>query len=227
MTQAPASRMSPSRVRLLQLLADAGAPVGDDRLPCLSERLGRLFGLGDTMNLEAALGFRGRPGGLGGTATLERLCQELARIRRTLTAKIQQYGDDADHSAPAFAPLQEAYLARQRELAAASRQFRSKVRSALAEQGPALGKLCELDAVFDHTLAAFTSQGFANIPRVLEQRFQALQTSATEAPATDAGGWFHQYCEEAQGLLLAELDVRLEPALGLLEAFHNEVSNTP
>jgi hypothetical protein len=32
------------------------------------------------------------------------------------------------------------------------------------------------------------------------------------------------FCRELQGVLLAELDLRLQPAVGLIEALSNEVS---
>jgi hypothetical protein len=37
------------------------------------------------------------------------------------------------------------------------------------------------------------------------------------------GGWLANFCRELQGVLLAELDLRLQPTVGLIEALSNEV----
>ena len=35
------------------------------------------------------------------------------------------------------------------------------------------------------------------------------------------GAWLSRFCNELQTVLLAELDVRLQPTVGLIEALHN------
>ena len=206
--------------RLLQQLPRS---ADSTNLPCIAERLGRLFGLGDTMNLDAAIAWRSRHPGSPQAAVVERMTEELATSRRALVRRIEDWaGEVTFDDEPAFEPLQNAWLGVQRKVAATSRQLRDKVRKAMKEQGSALAHLAELDAVFDHAMASYTSQCFAKVPRELEQRFQTLQNA--DRPTPDADDWLHRYCEEAQNLLLAELDVRLEPVLGLLEACHNEVS---
>lgn len=206
--------------RLLQQLPRSAASTN---LTCLAERLGRLFGLGDTMSLDAAIAGRGRHPASPQPAVVERLTKELADSRRALARRIEAWADDVEFDGEAaFEPLQNAWLGVQRKVAATSRQLRDKVRKAMKDQGPALAHLAELDAVFDHTMASYTSQCFAAVPKELEQRFQTLQNA--DRPAPDADDWLHRYCEDAQNLLLAELDVRLEPVLGLLEACHNQMS---
>lgn len=216
--------------RLVKLLDSAGSPGNQVPLPCFGERLSTLFGLGDTMRLDAATAFRYRQQSLDQGPAIERLVEELARTRRALRRSISNYGDDievADRTQ--FEPCLNAWLLIRRKLAANSHQMRDKVRKAMKEHNQNLARLAELDSVFDHTMASYSSQCFSHIPRVLEQRFQALQTPTEHAKKADMQpeDWFQRYCEEAQALLLAELDVRLEPVLGLLEACHNEVNNTP
>ncbi|KPQ27572.1 MAG: Protein of unknown function (DUF3348) [Marinobacter excellens HL-55] len=181
------------------------------------------------MTLDAATVFRSRQPGMDQGPVIDRLIQELATTRRALIRTILSYGDDieANESAP-FEPYLNAWLLLQRKLAASSRQQRDKVRKAMQAHDQNLARLAELDSVFDHTMAGYTSQCFSHTPKVLEQRFQALQTPPEHSmeTGTPPGDWLHRYCEEAQNLLLAELDVRLEPALGLLEACHNKVNNT-
>lgn len=206
--------------RLLQQLPRS-PDIGN--LPCLAERLGRLFGLGDTMTLDAAIAWRSRCPGSPQPAVIERLTEELATSRRALIRRIEDWaGDVTFDDEPTFEPLQNAWLGVQRKVAATSRQLRDKVRKAMKDQNPALAHLAELDSVFDHAMASYTSQCFATVPKELEQRFQTLKDA--DSPTPDNNDWLHRYCQEAQNLLLAELDVRLEPILGLLEACHNEVS---
>lgn len=215
---------------LLAQLAQMGAPATRETLPCFAERLSRLFGLSDTMTLDAATAFRTRQSGYVQGALVDQLTDELATTRRALVRRIHGWADElAFDDELEFEPMLNAWLALQRRIAANSRQLRDKTRKAMKDQGQNLARLAELDAVFDHTMAGYTSQCFANLSQVLEQRFQQLQAPSAEnqtsSPTPDNG--FHRYCEEAQALLLAELDVRLEPVLGLLEACHNEVNNTP
>ncbi len=163
---------------------------------------------------------------------VDRLTEELATIRKALVQRIRGFGSDLEFAGePELEAALNAWLALQRKVAANSRQLRDKVRKSMKDQGPKLAHLAELDAVFDQTMAGYTAQCFSHIPKVLEQRFEHRSTTPPEQspptpPATTAD-WFHRYCEEAQSLLLAELDVRLEPVLGLLEACHKEVNNTP
>lgn len=230
MSQGISADPGASPARLMQLLTAAGAPERKDKLPCFAERLSRLFGLGDTMKLDAAIAFRTRQPGRPERGTIERLVQELVSTRQVLAKRIHGYGCDID---PDEHPTAESYihalLAIQRKIAATTRHLRDKVRKAMRDQGPNLARLAEMDTVFDHTMAAYTGQCFAQIPKVLEQRFLALESTYKQAsrPDSDPDTWLHHYCEEAQNLLLAELDVRLEPVVGLLEACHNEATHTP
>ncbi|WP_148863974.1 DUF3348 family protein [Marinobacter fonticola] len=228
MSQGISADPGSSPARLLQSLTAAGTQARKESLPCFAERLSRLFGLGDTMKLDDALAFRSRQPGIPQSAVLQGLVQEFARNRRLLAKRIHTYGTDVDPGDhPTAEPYVHALLATQRKIAATTRQLRDKVRKAMQDQGQNLARLAELDAVFDHTMASYTAQCFARVPKTLEQRFRALETEPGGASRSGSapGNWLHRYCEEAQSLLLAELDVRLEPVLGLLEAFHNEVSH--
>ncbi|WP_138435307.1 DUF3348 family protein [Marinobacter shengliensis] len=216
--------------KLLAQLAHLGSASTTDALPCFAERLSRLFGLGDTMTLDAATAYRARQPGQVQGAVIDKLTDELATTRRALVRRVHTWAEElAFEREPEFEPVLNAWLALQRKIAANSRQLRDKVRKSMKDQGQTLARLAELDAVFDHTMAGYTSQCFSTVSQLLEQRFRASQPSI-EPPQTAGQAphdWFHRYCEEAQALLLAELDVRLEPVLGLLEACHNEVKNTP
>ncbi len=196
--------------------------------------LGRLFGLSDTLALDSAIGFRTRQPGMDQGPAIERVIQELTNTRRALIRKIRSYGSEVEPTdSLEFEPYLNAWTTLQRRVVAASRQLRDKTRKVMKEYNQNLARLAELDSAFDHAMAGYTSQCFSHIPKVLEQRFQALAPAPKDlSELSDETGiapedWLHRYCEEAQNLLLAELDVRLEPVLGLLEACHNEVANSP
>lgn len=243
MTHTPAHSARVTPPKLLQLLAQSGATVSCDPLPCCGERLGRLFGLSDTLTLDSAIAFRARQPGMDQTLAIERIIHELANTRRVLAGKISSYGNDiAPTDSLDFEPYLTAWQTLQRRVIAASHQLRDKTRKVMKEHNPNLARLAELDVAFDRAMAGYTNQCFSHIPKVLEQQFQALSQAPSQALSQTRfqapsdlpheagiapGDRLHRYCEDAQNLLLAELDVRLEPVLGLLEACHNEVTNSP
>jgi hypothetical protein len=93
--------------------------------------------------------------------------------------------------------------------------------------------LAALDEALDRILTARERQLLATLPSLLERRFQQLlaahQRALLDSGQADEpllwmqpGGWLAIFCEELQAMLIAELDLRLQPTLGLIEALHNE-----
>lgn len=126
-----------------------------------------------------------------------------------------------------FEPYRRYYLAQQRDLEANAATLRSNVRGAAARAGAALRQLAALDEALDGILEERQSRLLATIPSLLEKRFkflqQAHQRSLDDAPpGAKPGGWLAGFVHELQTVLLAELDLRLQPTLGLLEALQNE-----
>ena len=72
----------------------------------------------------------------------------------------------------------------------------------------------------------------ATLPSLMEKRFNQLRKAylhtqpADDKPALwmQPGAWLARFCTELQTVLLAELDLRLQPAVGLLEALHNQTT---
>ena len=56
------------------------------------------------------------------------------------------------------------------------------------------------------------------VVRAYEGVWPRIDPDAWVAP----GGWLHQFRQEMQTLLLAELETRLEPVQGLLDALNHE-----
>jgi len=137
-----------------------------------------------------------------------------------------------------YEPYRRHYLAHQRTMDSGIHTFRIKVREVLARTSPTLAKLAALDAVFDHSLGDRERKLLSRVPSLLETRFKQLRQAHEQAPiaAQEAGSsaycshpmsWLSRFCQELQTVLLAELDVRLEPTLGLIEAFNLELTQCP
>jgi len=130
------------------------------------------------------------------------------------------------------------YIAHQRTMELRIRPFRVKVREALVKASPTLAKLADLDAVFDRSLAEREKKLFAKVPTLLDERFKHLRqshqkglTGTHEAedpkPPMESGTWLTRFGQELQAVLVAELDARLEPTLGLIEAYYLEMTQHP
>ena len=143
---------------------------------------------------------------------------------------------DTSDAAIAHEDYRRFHLAHQREMEQSIRALRARLRTALTMASPALAQLAQIDAVFDNALSERESRLLATIPRLLQQRFaQHLaehQASSVQAnvpddaasPMPDASTptWLAAYIGDMQSILLAELDLRLQPALGLAEAFSHQ-----
>lgn len=143
----------------------------------------------------------------------------------------------------AYEPYRRYYQAHQRAMAASVHPLRAQVRDLLAKASPKLKQLAALDAVFDEILSEREDKLLATVPLLLKRRFDQLRQAQPPTPTdTQAAesieptepparrlyppSWLVRFGHELQTVLLAELDMRLQPALGLIEAFHHE-TNTP
>lgn len=133
----------------------------------------------------------------------------------------------------AYEPYRRYYQAHQRQLDLTIRTFRNKVRGLLGTASPALQQLANLDAALEGILSERETRLFSTVPSLLAQRFEhlfklhqqrLLVTQQTDHPDLwmKPGGWLTRFCQELQTVLLAELEVRLQPVLGLIEALNNE-----
>ncbi|MEO5796914.1 MAG: DUF3348 family protein, partial [Rhodoferax sp.] len=127
-----------------------------------------------------------------------------------------------------YALFRQRHLDLQRQMEWMIPPLRIRVREAVASVSPALRQLAALDAVWEQLLAAREQKSLATIPALLKNRFEQLRTTHQQAdqPALrqQAGGWLDRFDKEQQAVLLAELDLRLEPVMGLVEAFQREIA---
>jgi Protein of unknown function (DUF3348) len=135
--------------------------------------------------------------------------------------------------AAAYAPYRRFYEAHQRDMELSIQPLRINVREALAKASPRLKKLVDLDAALEKILRDRESKLLSKVPVLLKKRFEQLfkehqqklvDTRQADKPAgwAQAGGWLARFCNDMQMLLLAEVELRLQPTVGLIEACNEE-----
>lgn len=127
----------------------------------------------------------------------------------------------------AAAPYLRFYAGQQGDVDARTRGLHLRTRDAVAALSPRLARLCALDMALHEALAAHSRRCLGSVPRLLSLRLETLyehfRDSAEEGCADEAwNATREQYRREAQGLLLAEIELRLLPTLGLIEALNEE-----
>lgn len=236
--------------RLIRALSDL---VSTDAAPprqSFADRLGQWLDFADAIALFSAL--NGSTDAAGGPATAEHpaLRDEFARVRGALLDSINTDGvltpgkarirlpAPAWHAstpgAADYLPYHRYYLAHQRDMGAAIAPLRASVRAGLAQRAPALRQLAALDGVLDQALAPRERSLLATVPQLLGRRFEQLHQAHRNALTTpddparwlQPGAWLHTFCQDMRAVLLAELELRLQPVAGLLEAL-NEVTTQP
>jgi hypothetical protein len=133
-----------------------------------------------------------------------------------------------------YAPYRRFYEAHQRDMELSIQPLRINIREALAKASPKLRKLAELDASLEKILRDRENKLLSKVPVLLKKRFEQLfrehqqklvDTQQADNPAgwTQAAGWLARFCNDLQMLLLAEVELRLQAAMGLIEAFNEEI----
>lgn len=131
----------------------------------------------------------------------------------------------------AFEPWRRFIASHQRQMETVVRTLRAQVRSQLAQGTPAQQQLATLDAAFENILVEREARLLYTVSQMLEKRFaQALkhhlkpaaEPVAQASPAQGPLPWLTALNHDVRSALLAELDTRLQPTLGLLEAFSPE-----
>lgn len=137
-----------------------------------------------------------------------------------------------------FAVHAARYLALQKQMDARLAALRALIRQSLSMGPEGLRRLALLDAVMDQMLGAREQRLWASLPGHLERRMAHLRAAhqqQLEAAGRDdepqrwalPGGWLFAFEQDLRALLLAELQVRLEPLAGLLEAAQSHDSHRP
>ncbi|MFN3437602.1 MAG: DUF3348 family protein [Acidovorax sp.] len=132
-----------------------------------------------------------------------------------------------------YAAHGQRYLDLQKQMDTRLLALRVQVRHALAQGCLGLRQLAVLDAVMEQMLGPREQRLWASLAAHLERRLahrhhkhlEVLENSGVaDEPLRWAqpGGWLWAFEQDLQALLIAELQVRLLPISGLLDAAHNE-----
>lgn len=133
----------------------------------------------------------------------------------------------------AYTPYRRFYEAHQRDMELSIRPLRFNVRETVAKASPRLARLAELDAVLEKILHERERQLLAKVAVLLKKRFgqlykehqqKLIDSQQEDNPAgwSKAGGWLARFCNDMQMLLLAEVELRLQPTIGLMEALEQD-----
>ena len=217
---------------LLRLLAGLGVAEVAPPALSLAERWSPWLAWTDAITLSAVLG-GGAAAGPGQAAGVAAAINAVKRLRQELTQAIHsdsgplaeapgQTGPASAGAAVALyetglASLRRRYQAQQRAMDERIAPVRAQLRATLTGRGGNLARLAALDAVLDQALAARQRRLLATVPSWLDQHFKRASATLPAASAL------------FQRALLAELNLRLQPVEGLLDALtqaQNSASST-
>lgn len=224
--------------RLIRVLSDLAVVDAVEPGTAFAEKLGLWLNLHDAINLCAALNesTTDQPSATSGKKSVTGVAigDEFARVRTGLVNSITQ--SCPPNLGADYEPYRRYYAAQQRAMDSSVRPLRSSVRAVLAKASPALKTLADLDATFDAIVCERESKLLSTVPSLLKRRFEQLRQAHlqrlvdTQQQEDDpalwmtTGAWLARFCHELQTALLAELDLRLQPTLGLMEALNNEMT---
>lgn len=227
---------------LVELLAQLALTDNPRSPPSFVEGLGRWLGWKEAIQLSAVLSAaapaaprapaRTAPSGRAGAAVLAKLDAEFTRVRTAVALAIAQALDEADsgHDRHDFLPWRRCCFRLQQAMEAAVGPLRAQARAVLQGQAalhPELATLAALDAALATALAPHEQAQLALMPVLLERHFlrqNMRQGMPRNMPQDDAPGAFRH---DMQRLLQAELELRLQPALGLLDALRATNTGSP
>lgn len=202
----------PTFVRLLARLAEVDVAPSSQPLP---DRLGQWLDWKHALALSAALDSR-PPAPEAATPVSGDLHAECTQARESLATAIKN-DPLLDIGAPTpeadYAAFRHTYLTRQRAMQASTGRLRGKLRDALAQASADTARLAEVDAVMEVALTPREHALLANVPTLLERRFERLRAAVPSSHT-----WLDAFRRDMQSVLLAELDLRFQPVDALLAA---------
>ncbi len=205
-------------IRLLATLGDTDIPTPKDSF---SDGLCRWFDWTDAISLSSALdgpqaSSTDAPSGRTAAMAAERECR---RVRDTVTKLAAP-----DPTTDDFPPHRQRYLGWQQAMESNIGPLRRKLRASLSAASPALARLAAVDAVMDKVIGARERTLLATVPAWLEQHFERVRGDSSD---DQPDRWRETFCQDMREVLLAELDLRMQPVEGLLEALRGSSPDQP
>jgi hypothetical protein len=243
MVQAPqrTAISGPTLIRLLARLTDIDVP---ESRQSLSDRLSQWIDWTDAIALSTALNSHPPAVACGARACGSAEENECARVRTSLAnaiagdtafaaakprgaAQAPSQGTPMD-AAVDYAIFRQRYLTMQQAMETDIGNLRGRLRGMLAARTPGMTRLAAVDAVMERALSSHEHSLLATIPVLLAGHFERLRQAeqealadahaAGDAAAVAPGAWLEVFRIDMQSVLLAELEVRLQPVEGLLAA---------
>ncbi len=175
----------------------------------------------------------------GPKAQARELAGDVQRARAALAHAIAQ--DPLPPPAPgadlakdaAWSTYLQRHLELQRKMDRLIDPLREHVRQALGRTSTRLRQLAAMDGVLAQTLAARQERLLPTPPSLLQRRYEQLRKAhlqgieSADDPAQwrARGAWLHRFEEDWRQALLAEVDLRLEPVLGMVEALSEDLND--
>ncbi|MDR5740402.1 MULTISPECIES: DUF3348 domain-containing protein [unclassified Caballeronia] len=215
----------PALVRLLARFADLDV---HEPGASLSDKLSQWLGWTDAIALSTALS--GDPPAIGGARSAMTVQQDAcARVRASLASAIAPAKTAAPQRHRARAPVpqidvpvdyavyRQRCLSLQQAMESDIGALRGRLRAVLATQSERAARLAVVDAVMEQALCARERTLFAQVPALLGKHFERMRRAGAQTP-DGSSAWLAAFEKDLQSVLLAELDVRLQPVDGLLAA---------
>lgn len=161
---------------------------------------------------------------------------DLRRVRAALANAIAQDPLPLEVPEAGYSAWRQRHAELQRHMEQMIGPLREHVRQVMSRRSARLRRLAALDAVLEQWLAPREQAVLPAVTAVAERRFEQLRrehrqaieaSGAQDDPARwrEPGGWLHAFERDWRLALLAELDLRLEPVAGLVEAWSNEAEH--
>lgn len=195
-------------VRMLEALADPRGR-GREARASFADGLVQWVGWSDAIALSTALDRPAAIANTNGEAFDERA--ECDRVRATLVraAAREVAAADVELGFPSF---RRRYVAQQQTMETAIDAFRERVRAEVAARSPELARLAAVDAVMAQALSVQERRLLGTVPGLLERHYKHLRDTH------EGEEWVALFRQDMQAVLLAELELRMQPVEGLMEA---------
>ena len=216
-------------VKLMSELAQLSSSAYDYNL---AERLGHFMGVSGSMNL--ALGLRALPVTASDEASesIDIVRKSVLEARERMIMRIVESfsSSDSQNSVPSltngvreealrtFSPYQRYYTSQQIEMGVAIKALRQQLRHQVSSISLEMHRLASLDEVLEANLEAHVRKQFNAVTKGLEIYFKTEMTKQTGEIELDQ--FLSPFYQKMRELLLAELDARMQPIFGLLEALN-------
>jgi hypothetical protein len=180
-----------------------------------AERMSLWFGALDAIRLQAAQqSLRAIKAAESGQRAdtehqVRALVQDFQRVRTVLAAAIAEGGVAADGR---YAPYRERHLQLQRHMDDMIVPLRDRARQALSRASAGLRQLAVLDATLEDMLAPRAHKLLPTLAGLIERRFEQLRVDEQ----------LDNFEKDWRQALLAELELRLEPVAGLIDALSKQ-----